>query len=169
MAAPRRSRAELVLSLGVLALGLGAAGVAWRLPEAGGYARIGPNFMPKFVSGALVLLGIWLLVEVFTGGWREAVPDDARERGEHPFLASAFLWVSGGLFAQMALIHTAGFVIAAIVLYAMVARGFGSNRLVRDAVIGLVLGLGVFLFFTKFLNVNLPGGVLEPILGGAGI
>ena len=51
----------------------------------------------------------------------------------------------------------------------MVARGFGSNRLVRDAVIGIVLGLGVFLFFTKFLNVNLPAGVLEPILGGAGI
>ena len=67
MAAPRRSRAELVLSLGVLALGLGAAVVAWRLPEAGGYARIGPNFMPKFVSGALVLLGIWLLGEAPSG------------------------------------------------------------------------------------------------------
>lgn len=169
MATPGRSTAELVISLGVLALGIGAAVIAWRLPEAGGYARVGPNFMPKFVSCGIILLAIWLLAEVFTGGWREAVPDDARERGEHAFSASAFLWVSAGLFAQMALIHTAGFVIAAIVLYALVARGFGSNRVVRDAAIGLVLGLGVFLFFTKFLNVSLPAGVLEPILGGAGL
>lgn len=167
--AARRSRAELILSVGVLALGIFAAVVAWRLPEAGGYARVGPNFVPKFVSGGLVLLGIWLLAEVFTGGWREAVPDDARERGEHAFTPSAFLWVSAGLFAQMGLIHTAGFVIAAMVLYAFVARGFGSSRFVRDAAIGLVLGLLVFLFFTKFLSVNLPAGVLEPILGGAGI
>ena len=88
---PRRaagSRAELVISLGVLVLGIVATIVAWQLPEAGGYARIGPNFMPKIVSAGLILLGVWLLAEVFTGGWRDRVPDDAAERGEH-----AFMWV----------------------------------------------------------------------------
>ena len=30
-------------------------------------------------------------------------------------------------------------------------------------------GLAVFLFFVKFLNVNLPAGVLKPLLGVAGI
>ena len=39
------SRAELVISLGVLLLGIGATVVAWRLPEAGGYARIGPTIV----------------------------------------------------------------------------------------------------------------------------
>ena len=71
-AAPGRSRAELVLSLGVLALGLGATAVAFSLPEGGGYARIGPNFVPKVVAGGLILLGIWLLAEYSTGGWRDA-------------------------------------------------------------------------------------------------
>jgi len=169
MAAAAHSRVEVVLSLGVLALGLAAIAIAFSLPDTGGYARVGPNFMPKVVAGGLVLLGIWLLAEVFTGGWRDAVPDDAAARGEHPFLRSAFAWVSAGLFLQMALVHTAGFVLAATALYACVSRGFGSTRVARDLGIGVVLGLAVFLFFVKFLNVSLPAGWLQPVLGGAGI
>ncbi len=166
--ARRGARAELALSLGVLALGIAAAVVAWRLPEAGGYARIGPNFVPKLVAGGLILLGIWLLVERLTGGWRAPVPDDAAERGEHPFLPRAFAWVSAGLLAQMALINTAGFVLAAGVLFVCVARGFGSARWLRDLAAGVALGLGVFAFFVYFLNVNLPAGWLKPLLGAAG-
>lgn len=169
MAAAGRTRAELVLSLGVLALGIGAAVVAFALPEAGGYARIGPNFVPKVVAGGLILLGVWLLAEYFTGGWREPVPDDPAARGEHAFVWPAFAWVSAGLLLQMALIHAAGFVLAAMALFACVARGFGSTRTARDLALGLVLGLAVFLFFVKFLNVNLPAGWLTPILGGAGL
>lgn len=167
--ATRGGRVELILSLAVLALGIVASIVAFRLPEAGGYARIGPNVMPKVVSGGLIFLGIWLLAEVFTGGWRERVSDDPAERGEHAFHAGAFAWVSAGLFAQMALIHTGGFVIAAMVLYALVARGFGSARWLRDLAIGLVLGVVVYLFFVRFLNVNLPAGWLRPLLGTAGL
>ena len=165
----RGGRVDLILSLGVLALGVFATAVAFQLPEAGGYARIGPNFTPKVVSAGLILLGFWLLAEVFTGGWSERVPDDPAERGEHAFLWGAFAWVSAGLFAQMALIQNAGFVIAAMVLYVLVARGFGSVRWLRDLAIGLVLGVAVYLFFVRFLNVNLPAGWLRPLLGTAGI
>jgi putative tricarboxylic transport membrane protein len=165
----RRTAAELALSLGVLALGVGAAVVAFRLPEAGGYARIGPNFVPKVVAGGLIVLGLWLLVELMTGGWRDRVSDDAVERGEHAFHWPAFAWVSAGLFAQMALIQHGGFIVAATVLYACVARGFGSTRIVRDVAIGLVLALGVFVFFVKLLNVGLPAGWLAPLTGAAGV
>jgi hypothetical protein len=41
--------------------------------------------------------------------------------------------------------------------------------LARDFAIGLAVGLAVFLFFVKFLNVHLPAGWFEPLLGGAGI
>jgi putative tricarboxylic transport membrane protein len=165
----KRTRAELALSLGVLALGLAAAVVAFRLPEAGGYARVGPNFMPKVVAGGLVLLGLWLLAEFASGGWRNRVPDDPAERGEHAFHRGAFMWVTAGLAAQMLLIGRAGFVIAAGVLFACVARGFGSTRIARDLAFGLVLGLAVFLFFVRFLNVSLPAGWLQPLLGTAGL
>jgi putative tricarboxylic transport membrane protein len=162
-------RAELFIALGVLGLGILAAVVAFRLPEAGGYARIGPNAVPKAVALGLVVLACWLLAEVFTGGFRDRVPEDPVARGEHAFLWPAFGWVSAGLFAQMLLVQRAGFVLAAAVLYAAVARGFGSRRPVRDAAVGLLLGLAIFLFFVKFLNVNLPAGWLLPLLGAAGL
>jgi putative tricarboxylic transport membrane protein len=110
-----------------------------------------------------------LLYEAATGGWRNAIPDDPEARGEHRFHAGAFLWVSAGVIAEILLIDRAGFVLAQAALFALVARGFGSSKFVRDLAIGLLLGLSVFLFFVKFLNVNLPAGWLKPILGGAGI
>ena len=160
--------AELAVSAGVLALGLGASWVAAALPEGGGYARIGPNFVPRLVAGGLVVLGLWLLAEVFTGGWRAAQPDAPEARGDHAFVPAAFAWVAAGLLAQMALIQGAGFPVAAAALFAFTARGFGSARWLRDAVIGLAIGVLVFLFFVRFLNVNLPAGWLLPVLGAAG-
>ena len=158
-----RSPAEVALSLGVVALGLGVAGVTATLPSEGGYAGIGPNFIPAVVAAGIIALGAWLALEAFTGGWRKA-PEH-----EEVFQKNPFLWVSAGLFAHMVLIGWAGFVVAGTVLFACVARGFGSRRIARDLAIGLVLTLGIYLFFVKLLNVGLPAGWLAPVLGGAGI
>jgi putative tricarboxylic transport membrane protein len=158
-----RSRAEVALSLGVVALGAGVAAVTATLPSEGGYAGIGPNFIPAVVAGGIILLGLWLSLEAFTGGWRK------RSEEAEAFQPSPFLWVSAGLFAHMALIGWAGFVIAGTVLFMCVARGFGSRRLIRDVGIAAALSVGIFLFFVKLLNVGLPAGWLAPLLGGAGI
>lgn len=161
--------AELILALAVLGLGIFVAMGTAQLPSAGGYAKIGPNVAPAVVAGGLIVLGAWLLYEALAGGWRNAVADDPEARGEHRFYPSAFLWVSAGLIAQIVLINSAGFVLSQAVLFALVARGFASTKLIRDFAIGLMLGIAIFLFFVKFLNVNLPAGWLAPILGGAGI
>ena len=161
--------AELILSLAVLLLGIAVAVGAAQLSGAGGYARVGPNVSPAVIAGGLILLGSWLLYEALSGGWRNGVPDDPAERGEHPFHAGAFLWISVGLLLQIFLIHRAGFVLAQAALFTCVARGFGSAKFLRDIAFGLILGVAIFLFFVKFLNVSLPAGWLEPILGGAGI
>jgi putative tricarboxylic transport membrane protein len=165
----RRSAAEIALSLGILALGVGVSIGTLLLPGEGGYARIGPNFMPGVVGAGLIGLGAWLLHEAVAGGWRHCADESPAARGEHAFHAPAFLWVSAGLFAHMVLVGTGGFVIAGAVLFACVARGFGSRRFARDAGIGFALALGAFLFFVKLLNVSLPGGWLAPLLGAAGI
>jgi putative tricarboxylic transport membrane protein len=160
---------EIILSLAVLVLGVAVAVATSQLSAAGGYSRIGPNMAPAVISGGLILLGLWLAYEALSGGWRDAAPDDPTLRNEHPFHLGAFLWVSAGLFIEMLLIHRAGFAIAQAALFACVARGFGSRRVARDLAIGLALSLAVFLFFVKFLNVSLPAGWLQPLLGGAGI
>ena len=158
-----RSRAEIALSLGVVALGIGVVAITATLPSEGGYARIGPNFIPAVVAAGIIFVGLWLAFEAFTGGWRKRV-----EQAE-TFQAVSFLWVSAGLFTHMLLIGWAGFVIAGMVLFACVARGFGSARWARNVAIGLVLSVAIFLFFVELLNVNLPAGWLAPLLGGAGI
>ena len=166
---PRVRRGELAMSLGVLALGGVAGKAALALPGAGGYAGVGPDVVPEAVALGLLALGAWLLYEALAGGWRQPVADDPAERGEHAFVPSAFGWVAAGLVAQMALIRDGGFPIAAAVLFACAARGFGSRRWARDAAIGLALGIAVFLFFVRLLNVNLPAGWLMPVLGTAGL
>ena len=163
----RRSHAELALSAGVLGLGVFAAVVTARLPGEGGYAGIGPNFIPAVVAAGLLVTGGWLLWEALRGGWRNRSEPEAG--AEHAFNAGAFGWITAGLFAHMALIGWAGFVLAGTALFPCVARAFGSTRVARDAALGFVLSLAVFLFFVKLLNVNLPAGWLQPVLGAAGI
>jgi putative tricarboxylic transport membrane protein len=165
----RGAAIEIGISIAVLLLGFCVAYQAARLPAPTGYSGIGPALMPSIVAGGLIIVGLWLLAECLTGGWRQSASDDAVERGEHAFFSPGFVWISAGLVAQMALIGTGGFVIAAVVLFTMVSRGFGSIKPLRDAAIGAVLALSIFWFFVKFLNVNLPAGWLKPLLGGAGI
>jgi putative tricarboxylic transport membrane protein len=144
----------------VLALGVALAAGTALLPGEGGYSGIGPNFMPAMVSAGTIIVGAWLLAEALAGGWRNRSPENAAERGEHRLEKAAFAWVSAGLLAQMALIVPAGFVVSATVLFVFVARGFGSQRWLRDAGVGLGLALVVYLFFTRALSVNLPAGKL---------
>jgi len=165
----RRSAAELAISVGVLALGIAAFVIGRGLSGHQGYALVGPDMMPMVVGAGLAILGAWLLSQALRGGWANAEPDDPQARGDRPFATSAFLWVIGGLLLQMALVHTAGFVIAAAVLFGCVCRGFDSRRPLRDLLIGFAFGLAVHLFFVGFLNVNLPAGLLAPVLGSAGL
>jgi len=44
------------------------------------------------------------------------------------------------------------------VLFVLIARGFGSRRLVRDAIIAVVLSTVVFFIFTLALGLSLPKG-----------
>ena len=159
---------ELAISLALLALGLFVGWVARAMPAAGGFSGVGPGAMPSIVATGLVVIGVWLLAQRLTGGWRDREPEP-EDKGEHAFLTPGFVWVTAGLVAQMALIHTAGFVLAAVALFVGVARGFGSARPGRDAAVALVLAIAIYAFFVHFLNVNLPAGWLKPLLGVAGI
>ena len=150
-------------------LGIATAIGTAQLPSAGGYARIGPNVAPAVIAGGLILLGIWLLYETLHRRLAQRRCRRPAARGEHAFHRAPFSGSAPASSHEILLIHTGGFVLAQAALFACVARGFGSAKLPRDLAIGLVLGLSVFLFFVKFLNVNLPAGWLKPILGGAGI
>jgi putative tricarboxylic transport membrane protein len=151
---------ELLLAVGIAAFGLFLAIETSAIEVSPGYARIGPRVFPWVVSGALMLLGLWLVRDAWTRRW---VSEESME-GAPEFHWQAFVLIGLGLLLDILLIGRAGFIIASAILFACVARGFGSRHLLRDTAIGLILSLIVFIGFTRGLDLDLPAGVLEGIL-----
>jgi putative tricarboxylic transport membrane protein len=84
------------------------------------------------------------------------VPLDQQEHDAPDWVA--FVIISAGVILHMVVIGWAGFIIASTLLFVMIARGFGSRRIVRDAIIAIVLATVVFFIFTLALGLSLPKG-----------
>jgi putative tricarboxylic transport membrane protein len=125
---------------------------AFQLTGDTGYAGIGPAFLPTIVSLFLAALGLGLLYQACSGGFRRL---DVQAQDARPDVRGA-VWVSAGILLMAMLMKYTGFVIAAVVLFVCVARAFGSKRIAIDALIGAALVLPVFWLFTLVLDVNLP-------------
>jgi putative tricarboxylic transport membrane protein len=129
---------------------------AARIPETGGYAGIGPAAMPRLVGGVLIgLAGLTLI-----GAFRGRLTDVPRQN------PAALLWIGGGLAAQIALLHVAGFSVATGVLFATTAAAFGKRNLVVTVPVGIGLAFVTYGIFDRLLPLNLPGGVLETLIWG---
>jgi putative tricarboxylic transport membrane protein len=151
---------ELLISLGLLALGLFVIWETQSIAETQGYAQIGPRLFPYIVGAGLTLCGAVLGWHAIFGGWRN-VPLD-QEGHDAPDWMS-FGIISAGIVLHMIIIGWAGFILAGTLLFVLVARGFGSRRPVRDAIIAVLVTVVVFFVFTRALGLKLPAG---PLLGG---
>jgi putative tricarboxylic transport membrane protein len=142
--------------IGIVIL-LAAAGVTAGLSGidgGGGYSGLSPRFLPGVVATGLALCGVLLLA----GG-----PSSPDASPDAPFAGrGAVVWMLGGLIVHMLLIRWIGFVAASVLLLTCVARGHGSRRPGRDALVGLLLSLPVWWLFAKGLGLSLP---LLPLLG----
>jgi putative tricarboxylic transport membrane protein len=130
------------------AYALGASG----FPAETGYAGIGSRFVPTIVAIFLAAVGLLLAWQAMTGGFRNFTDSVAELAADW----SGGLWVSAGIIAHALLITRIGFVLAACILFTCVARGFGSKKWWRDALIGAAIVLPVFWLFSMVLDVNLP-------------
>ena len=148
---------EAVLAAFVLGLGLFVAVETALLRTGPGYAAIGPKLFPGLVAAGLLLVGAALLYEARAGAVAHPAGFDLD--------LSPPLVVSAGLVLQMLLMRPAGFVLATTVLFAAVAHALGSRRPVLNLAVGFVLCLAAYVAFTWGLGLNLPAGVLAPVLG----
>lgn len=146
---------EMLVSLGLIALGSFVIYETQSIAETQGYAQIGPRLFPYLIGIGLTLCGAVLGWQALSGGWRN-VPLDQEGHDTPDWLA--FAVISAGIVLHMIVIGWAGFILAALLLFVMVARGFGSRRPVRDVVIAVVLAALVFALFTYGLGLNLPKG-----------
>ena len=145
---------ELLISLGLLALGSFVIYETQSIAETQGYAQIGPRLFPYIVGIGMALCGAVLGWQAISGGWRN-VPLDQEGHDAPDWMA--FGVISAGIVLHMIVIGWAGFIIAGILLFTLIARGFGSRRPVRDVAIALILTIVVYLVFTYGLGLKLPG------------
>ena len=103
----------------------------------------------------MALLGVLLLFEALTGGWR--TEEEKNVTPDRP----ALLWITAGLVLNVLLIGNAGFTIASVILFVCVARGFGSKAIMRDAAIGAAFALVAYFGFAQTLGINIGAGIVE--------
>ena len=152
---------QLAVAAGVTLIGVLVLWGSFYLPTGGGYAQVGPGVVPRGVGALIIVLGIFLLREAFTGGFRGV---DEEAELHLPMDWPAFAWVSGGIIAYGLVIEHLGFVVSSTILFVAVARGFDSRRWLLNAATGLVLAVIVFAIFNYGLGLTLPSGVFGKIL-----
>ena len=129
-----------------------------------GSSIVSPQTFPYMVAFFTSLVGLALILEVLRG--RYATPD-GDEPGD-PFLPANFktmaiLAMAIGL--HVILLEIAGYVVAATLCFWGVAFAFGSRKYLKDLGISLAFAGIVYFSFTKGLNINLPSGFFEGMLG----
>ena len=152
---------QVAVAAGVTLIGALILWGSFYLPTGGGYAQVGPGVVPRGVGALIILIGIFLLREAFTGGFRGV---DEEAEVHLPMDWPSFAWVSGGIILYGLVIEHAGFVLSSTLLYIAVARGFHSRRWLLNTVTGLILAALVFAIFNYGLGLTLPVGVLGKIL-----
>lgn len=152
---------QMVVGVGVILLAAGLAVGAVSIPSNAGYAGVGPNFLPWLVAAALLVCGGFMIYEARSGGFRDM--EEPTGHGKPYWFG--FVWMSGGLLANAALITTIGFIFSCAVCFVLAARGLrraegqaanGIKPWLTDSLTGLLIAAPVYWMFTQFLGINLP-------------
>jgi putative tricarboxylic transport membrane protein len=149
------------LGLGIMAIGGIWLNGAFSLDVVANYGGIGPGLFVGLVGSGLVLLGLLLTIKI---GHGERFEPQATEdmTPDAPFSRSGFLLATAAAAVPLATMLPVGFPVTAALVFTLVARAFGTRRIVQDLVFGLILGSACWYGF-RSLGVDL-GGFL-PLVG----
>jgi putative tricarboxylic transport membrane protein len=160
---PQRNYLGLrIVAVALLALGLLVLYQTFQISQGGGYSAVGPRFFPLLVAlGLIALSALCLLRATVLPDQNLAQQAAAEEATTHwPTVGTT----AAALVGYAAALGALGYIVATALFFPTVARILGSRRPARDLLIGIVLGVAVYIVFTRFLGVRLPGGVLDGIL-----
>jgi putative tricarboxylic transport membrane protein len=130
------------------------------IPGRGGYSTSGPRFVPLIVAAGLIALSAAFLARTIVRPDMELAERSAEEDAATHWATPALLLVA--MIAYALLMEPLGYILSTAAFFVPVARLLGSRSLVRDVIIGLVAGVGLYTAFTQYLGVSLPAG-LTPI------
>lgn len=158
-----RQKSELLLAGLVLGLGVFVIAGTASIKAASSTVGLGPRFFPFLVGGALILIGIFYVVDVLRGGHGD--PEESEDIDESATTDWRAVALVGGVFLGFALVvDVLGWVIAGALLFAGVAWTLGAGRPARTMAVSVVLSVCTYLIFVKGLGVTLPPGLLEGVI-----
>ena len=133
---------------------LAAGGYTWlafaELTWLSSAGRLGPGFFPRIIGAALVALCAWSLAEELRRGTPERLSELWR--------AAAALALASALF--VAALERLGGLLAMVLFMAAALGFFNRGRWLQNALLALLLPLGIYLLFRVWLNAAVPRGLL---------
>lgn len=162
-----QSSTHVLLGLRIAALTVIILGgiILTQVPQIGtgaGFIVVGPRIFPMAVGIGLLILGLLLLLRVTLLPDKDLIEEVTAEEASTDWSTTALTLLS--LVAYASLLHPLGYTLATALFFPVVGRILGSSQLWRNIIIGLVLGLAIYLIFTRVLGVRLPAGLLAGIL-----
>lgn len=165
--APRSKVGEYIFAGLALALGIFVFVGAFSIRVPGAGTQVGPRVFPFMVGTILVISAAMVLIDVARGRLGEA------EEGEDVDTHAKTDWITlakivAFVVAFIALLELIGWPLAAAVLFGGVAWSLGAKRWWVALLIGLALGVIIFIVFGGLLGLSLPPGPLftwlDPLL-----
>jgi putative tricarboxylic transport membrane protein len=152
---------EVLVALGIVALGLFTVVDAHRITVPLSSNVVGPRVCPYAVGAVLTLAGAAVLVATLRGSRAEP------EAGEDVDVDAPTDWatlskVVAGFALHIVLVDRLGWALAGAVLFTVVAWALGGHP-VKAAAVGVALGFTVQALFVSGLGVTLPAGLFEGV------
>ncbi len=151
----RHTRIELGFAVAVILLGLYLLIGSGDINLGSGYDRIGPRFFPYLIAAGLLITALTMLLESW---FRRQQASDLNVK----FIP--LIYIASGLLLCVFTLERLGFIISVSLMFIFIARAFNSRRSLRDAGVGLVLGITIYFIFTSGLGLVLPTGILSGVL-----
>lgn len=149
------------LGIAVIVLGAICLYNGSKLPSTAQYAAIGPGLFVNLAGLGLVILGVLLTIQIARGEKFEA-QDTENASGSTPMDKKAFFTATLGCLIPALTITFLGLPLTAMLTFALIARAFSSTKLIKDLIIGFILGSLSWLLFS-YLGLQL--GEFLPLIG----
>ncbi len=143
------------LGLAVIFMGAVCFYASSELSATAQYAAIGPGMFVAVVGLGLIVLGVLLLVQIARGDVFEPEETENAVPGQAMDKRAFFTALLAAALPALA-IETLGLPVTAMLSFMLVARAFGSKRIVSDLIAGFVLATLCWFLF-GWLGLQLGG------------
>ena len=160
MKLPQGGKSELTFVGSLFLLGALVFWDTWRTELPAFNLTVSPKVFPYAIATLLMVLSAILFISILRGNIalpEGLEPGDPIEKSDY----KTFAIVLASLFAFLALIERAGFIIAASITFFGITVAFDNKKHLRAAIFGTLFITVIYFSFTRFLHVQLPAGIFK--------